>query len=90
MESSGTHQAHPNETPVQPAPAKAAKTPNTLRMACDWFPDQLQFQPPAHGRQRVQPPAEGSPRGFPAMGATRTDGLPIRPIRVLPAGSALN
>jgi len=61
MESSGTHQAQPNETPVQPAPAKAASTPNTLRMACDWSPDQLQFQPPAHGRQRVQPPAEASP-----------------------------
>ena len=70
MESSGTHQAQPNETPVQPAPAKAASTPNTLRMACDWSPDQLQFQPPAHGRQRVQPPAEASPRIFPAMGTT--------------------
>jgi hypothetical protein len=90
MESSGTHQAQPNETPVQPAPAKAASTPNTLRMACDWSPDQLQFQPPAHGRQRVQPPAKASPRIFSAMGATRTDGFPVRPIRVLPAGSALN
>ena len=70
MESSGTHQAQPNETPVQPAPAKAASTPNTLRMACDWSPDQLQFQPPAHGRQRVHPPAEASPRIFPAMGTT--------------------
>ena len=90
MESSGTHQAHPNETPVQPAPAKAASTPNTLRMACDWSPDQLQFQPPAQRRQRVQPPAEASPRIFPAMGATRTGGFPVCPIRVLPAGSALN
>jgi len=90
MESSGTHQAQPSETPVQPAPAKAAKTPNTLRMACDWSPDQLQFQPPAQRRQRVQPLAKASPRIFPAMGATRTDGLPVRPIRVFPAGSALN
>ena len=90
MESSGTHQAQPNETPVQPAPAKAASTPNTLRMTCDWSPDQLQFQPPAQRRQRVQPPAKASPRIFPAMGATRTDGFPVRPIRVLPAGSALN
>ena len=90
MESSGTHQAQPNETPVQPAPAKAASTPNTLRMACDWSPDQLQFQPPAQGRQRVQPPAEASPRIFPAMGTTRPSGFPVRPIRVLPAGSALN
>jgi hypothetical protein len=90
MESSGTHQAQPNETPVQPAPAKAASTPNTLRMGCDWSPDQLQFQPPSQGHQRVQPPAEGSSCDFPTMGATRTGGFPVRPIRVLPAGSALN
>jgi len=90
MESSGTHQAQTNETPVQPAPAKAASTPNTLRMSCDWSPDQLQFQAPAHGRQRVQPTVNRSSGYFPAMGTTRTGGFPVRPIRVLPAGSALN
>jgi len=90
MESSGTHQAQPNETPVQPAPAKAASTPKTLRMIGHRSPDQLQFQPPAQRRQRVQPPAEASPRIFPAMSTTRPSGFPVRPIRVLPAGSALN
>jgi len=90
MESSGTIQADPSETPVQPAPAKAASNPSGLRMTRDRSPDQLQFQPPAHERQRVQPPAEASPRIFPAMGTTRPSGFPVRPIRVLPAGSALN
>jgi len=90
MESSGTIQADPSETPVQPAPAKAASNPSGLRMTRDRSPDQLQFQPPAHERQRVQPPAEGSLRVFTAMGTTRPGGFPVRPIRVLPAGSALN
>ena len=90
IESSGSNQAHPRATPVQPAPAKAASDPKTLRMIGHRSPDQLQFQPPAQRRQRVQPPAKASPRIFPAMGATRTDGFPVRPIRVLPAGSALN
>ena len=44
-ESSGTIHAHPSETPVQLAPAKAASNPSGLRMACDRSPDQLQFKP---------------------------------------------
>ena len=44
MESSGTIQADPSETPVQPAPAKAASNPSGLRMTRDWSPDQLQLQ----------------------------------------------
>jgi len=50
MESSGTIQADPSETPVQPAPAKAASNPSGLRMTRDWSPDQLQFQPPPQRR----------------------------------------
>jgi hypothetical protein len=45
MDSSGTIQADPSETPVQPAPAKAASNPRGLRMTRDRSPDQLQFQP---------------------------------------------
>ena len=90
IESSGSNQAHPRATPVQPAPAKAASDPKTLRMIGHRSPDQLQFQPPAQRRQRVQPTVNRSSGYFPAMGARRPGGFPVRPIRVLPAGSALN
>jgi len=90
MDSSGTAEAQPRQSPVKPAPTRAATKPNGLRMTRDRSPDQLQFQPAPQRRQRVQPPAEGSSRDFPAMGTTRPGGFPVRPVGVLPAGSAMH
>ena len=90
MESSGSAQAHPKQSPVKPAPTRAATKPRGLRMTRYRPPNQLQFQPPAQRRQCIQPPAEGSPRDFPAMGTTRPGGFPVRPVGVFPAGSAMH
>jgi hypothetical protein len=89
-DNSGTAQAHPRQSPVKPAPTRAATKPRGLRMTRDRSPDQLQFQPAAQRRQCVHPPAEGSPRDFPAMGTTRPGGFPVRPVGVFPAGSAMH
>ena len=90
IDSSGTAQAQPKQRPVQLAPANAANNPKGLRMACPWPPDQIQLQSSPQRGQRLQPPPQISFRSFPAVTTTSSTGLPVRSVRVLPAGSTVH
>ena len=90
IDSSGTAQAQPKQRPVQLAPANAANNPKGLRMTCPWPPDQIHLQSSPQRGQRLQPPPQISFRSFPAVTTTSSTGLPVRSVRVLPAGSTMH